>query len=316
MRIHRLTRDQLQFFFDRHTTPVQIVDSGDEVIFETERADNMWIEDETFVFRDREQVMMTKGGPNPVTGPVFVTGAEPGDILAIDFLEVICAPDGSPGYVTTVPGPAGLVAPYSVQDDLQPETMMCRIEGNTVTYPAKHRVVALPLAPMVGTIGVAPIAERRASYWNGQEFHGNTDCPEATTDRTLLVRVNVPGALLSIGDVHAAQGDGEISGCAVECRGEVRVRVRVIHRESAEYGKWPQLESPRWIGSIGCTLTSLGDAAQAAYRDLVFRLESFHGYERMDAYHLVAQVGLLRVCQMTHPHYTCLAMIDRKYLRN
>jgi amidase len=307
----RLTLETTHLFFDRRNPPVGTICPGETITIETERADGMVLTPESPVFRDRQDVL--DQGTNPVTGPIFVEGAEPGDRLAVTVLEVVACPDGTPAYVTYMPGPSALMPPYSLGGDFPSRTIWCPIEDGELRFPLKHRELRLPLDPFIGTIGVAPADERRASYWNGQDFVGNLDCPSLRAGATAVLPVNVPGALLSLGDVHARQGHGEIAGCAVECRGEVTVRVELLKPAEAEFGEWPQVNTAGFLGSVGCVAGSMELSARAALHDLVLRLERFHGFDRLDAYWLLGQCVELEVCQLLCPHQTCLAKIGRRY---
>ncbi len=103
------------------------------------------------------------------------------------------------------------------------------------------------------------------------------DCPDIGEGATVVLPCNVDGALLSIGDIHGAQGDGEITGCALECRGEVKVRVTVLKKEEAKYADWPQVNTDAFIGSIICGgALNLSDQIRAGYVDLVKRMERYN----------------------------------------
>ncbi|MGE5582353.1 MAG: acetamidase/formamidase family protein [Bacillota bacterium] len=309
---YTIKRDQTHFYFDRSNKPVLTVKPGQTVKIETERADNMVLTEENPVFRDRTEVLAK--GANPVTGPIFVEGAKPGDKLSVSILEVTPCPDQSPGYVTLVPGPSGILPPFSLYPEFKPETIWCKVKDGKFSFPLKHKEMHIPVQPFIGTIGTAPAEERIASYWFSQEFLGNVDCPEITTGKTVVMPVNVNGALLSLGDVHVRQGHGEMSGCAVECRGEVVIRIDLLKEKEAKYFEWPQVNGPDYIGSVGCIKHSMEHTVQAALYDLVKRLEKFYGFELIDAYQLVATCVELEIGQFTFPHYSCLAKIKKEFL--
>ncbi len=123
------------------------------------------------------------------------------------------------------------------------------------------------------------------------------------------------GGLLFFGDAHGAQGDGEITGVAVELEAEAELTMRARDREEAGFVALPQLDTAEAIGSLaglhGADLTS---CARAAYTDLVERLHRFHGLSRPDAYQLLGQAGRLRVGNMIDPFYSVLATVERRYL--
>jgi amidase len=307
-----LTRDKVHLYFDKSNEPILWIQPSQTVKVETERADWMVLTEASPVFLNRQEVL--EKGANPVTGPIWVEGAEPGDKLAISILEMIPCADGSLAYVTLVPGPSALMPPFSLRPEFQPETIWCKIENQQLSFPLKHKEIKIPVEPFLGTIGVAPGEERRASYWYGQDFAGNIDCPSVTVGSTTVIPVNVKGALLSLGDMHAKQGHGEVSGCAVECRGDVIIRVDLLKQDEAQYFEWPQVNNQNYIGSVGCIMSSLEHSARAALYDLTKRVETFYGFELIDAYQLVAQCVEFEICQMIYPHYTCLARVNRRYL--
>src|SRR5262249_60504749 len=105
-------------------------------------------------------------------------------------------------------------------------------------------------SPFLGTIGVAPRGERRLSYVQGPDFLGNTDLPLNGIGATIVMRANVPGGLVSFGDAHAVQGDGEISGAAIECQADVTVRLERIAASDSQYVALPQVNTTEFIGSL------------------------------------------------------------------
>jgi amidase len=176
-------------------------------------------------------------------------------------------------------------------------------------------VIEIPASPFLGTIGVAPAGERRLSYLQGAEFLGNTDLPLNGVGATVVMRANVPGGLVSFGDAHAVQGDGEISGAAIECQADVTCRVERIPQAEAQYVALPQVNTPEFIGSIAAfTGVNLGDVVRAAYVDVVQRLVQFHGFELGEAYLLACQTARVRVGQVVDPLYCAAVTIERRYI--
>jgi acetamidase/formamidase len=177
------------------------------------------------------------------------------------------------------------------------------------------RAVALPLRPFLGTVGVAPRRERRLSFSQSPEYLGDVDQPAVRAGATLRLPVHVEGALVAFGDAHGAQGDGEITGVAVELEAEAELTMRARDREAAGFVALPQLDTAEAIGSLaglhGAELTS---CARAAYTDLVERLHRSHGFTRTDAYQLLGQAGRLQVGNMIDPFYSVLATVERRYL--
>jgi amidase len=181
--------------------------------------------------------------------------------------------------------------------------------------PCRGGTVAMALAPFLGTVGVAPRRERRLSFSQSPEYLGDVDQPALGAGATLRLPVNVEGALIAFGDAHGAQGDGEITGVAVELEAEVELTMRARDREEAGYVALPQLDTAEAIGCLaGLHGSDLTSCARAAYTDLVERLHRHHGFTRADAYQLLGQAGRLRVGNMIDPFYSVLATVERRYL--
>jgi len=153
---------------------------------------------------------------NPVSGPVHLDGAEPGDAIRVDVLAIRCGPRGWSGAHAHVGWLAG-------RSDVEPVGFIGEVDGDRVRV---RDGLDLPLRPMLGCIGTAPTVRTPAA---GAGAHGgNLDHPVIGVGAQVLLPVLVPGALLSIGDVHAVQGHGELSGVALEVPAEVAVRVTLL----------------------------------------------------------------------------------------
>ena len=155
---------------------------------------------------------------NPVTGPVFVGGARPGDVLEV---EVLGLSPSNWGWTALIPG-FGLLAdefpdPWLRIWDLDPEGDAARFADG----------IEVPLAPFPGTIGVAPAAPGEHPIVPPDDWGGNLDIKHLTVGTTLYLPVGVEGALFSVGDTHAAQGDGEVCGTAIESRMRIALRFRL-----------------------------------------------------------------------------------------
>jgi amidase len=310
----RLRRDQLHFYFDANEEPPIRVRSGERLVVETEDAHMGSIRSEDDVYQSLAEVFEKLGGANPVTGPIYVEEVEPGDCVALTFEDIVPGAVQGQGYTVLTPGLGGLVSNYTLQPALEPRTVICPIREGKVHFPARHRTIEIPTNPFLGTIGLAPAGERRLSFLQGAEFLGNTDLPLNGIGATVVMRANVPGGLVSFGDAHAVQGDGEISGAAIECQADVTVRIERIAKEDTQYVALPQVNTPDFIGSIaGFTGVHLGDVVRAAYVDIVQRLVQFHGFALDDAYLLACQTAKVRVGQIVDPLYCAAVTIERGY---
>ena len=312
---HTLTRDQYHLFFDPAEPPKIEIEPGDRVLVETEDAHLGTIRDNDTVYASLAEVFEVLGGANPVTGPIYINGVEPGDLIAMTIEDMTPGPVQGQGYTVLTPSLGGLVSDYTLQEPLTPRTVIVPFEGDTAYFPTSKGPIGLPIAPFLGTMGLAPSAERRYSYFQGADFLGNVDLPNLGIGCTIVMRANVPGGLVSVGDAHALQGDGEISGAAVECQSDVTLRFEVIPKEDAQYVALPQFETEDTIGSIaGFGGVHLGDVVRAGYVDMTKRLSTFHGFTVPDAYNLLCLAARVTVGQVVDPLYSATVEIDRKFL--
>jgi amidase len=252
---------------------------------------------------------------NPVTGPFHVEGAEPGDTLALHFAAIEPARDWA--VSSTFPHFGALTSTHSTAT-LQPplEERVWRydvdVAAGVVRYHARRSdlTVELPLAPMHGTVGVAPgAAESRVTIV--PDVHGgNMDTPELRPGVTVYFGVNVPGALFAIGDGHARQGHGEVTGVAVEAAMRTTVVVDVV---KAAQTPWPRLESDGVLMSTG-SVRPLEDAFRVSQHDLVTWAAGLTGLDELDAYQLLGQAGEATVGNVCDPNYTMVAKIAKSYL--
>jgi len=311
----RVPRDEFHLYFDPDEEPRIRVAAGETIIVETEDAHLGTIRDESTVYQSLPEVFEKLGGANPVTGPIYIEGVEPGDIVTMEILDMVPGPVQNQGYTVLTPGLGGLVSDYTLQNALTPRTVIVPIRGDTAYFPAGDREIAIPIAPFLGTIGIAPSGERRLSYFQGLEWLGNVDLPNLGIGTKIHMKANVPGGLVSFGDAHALQGDGEISGAAVECQSDVTVRFDRIPKDKATYVGLSQMETDSTVGSIaGFGGVNLGDVVRAAYVDMVRRLEQFHGFTMEDAYQLLCLTARVTVGQVVDPLYSATVEIDKKYL--
>ncbi|MEV4704505.1 acetamidase/formamidase family protein [Actinoplanes sp. NPDC049316] len=252
---------------------------------------------------------------NPVTGPFYVDGARPGDTLAVHLLSL--TPSSTVGFSSTFPHFGALTGTHTtamLHPALEERVWQYTIDphNSTVRYTARNSeyAVDLPLAPMLGTVGVAPAAgEVRASIACGAHG-GNLDTPLLQAGTTLYLPVNVDGALLALGDGHARQGDGELCGVAVEVPMDVTLAVEVIPGVTTA---WPRLETDTHLMSIGVA-RPLEDAYRAAHADLVGVVSDLTGLDVLDAYQLLSQAGRAHVGNVVDTDYTIAAAIGKDLL--
>ena len=254
---------------------------------------------------------------NPQTGPFYVEGARPGDTLAVHFRSIV--PLGGRGVSTTVPLFGALTATRAtamLHDPLPERTWVYEIDtaAGTVTYDALDSAyqVDLPLDPMHGTVGVAPaLGEVRSSLTPG-DWGGNMDTPEMRAGTTCYLGVNVEGALFSLGDGHARQGEGETCGVAVECAMDTELVLDLV--TGAPPTAWPRMEDDVFIMTTG-SARPLEDAFRIAHAEMVGWVRELTGLSALDAYQLVSQTALTPIANVVDTNYTVVAKLAKAHLR-
>jgi acetamidase/formamidase len=252
---------------------------------------------------------------NPQTGPFFVEGARPGDTLALHFVSI--EPASPFGAATTVPFFGALTSDAStvtLQDPLPELVWMYDIDvaRGVCTYRARRSdlVLEFPLDPMHGTVGVAPASFEARSALVPGAHGGNLDTPELRAGVTAYFGVNVEGALFSLGDGHARQGEGEACGTGVECAMNTVVIVELLRGVATP---WPRLESDTHLMSVGAA-RPLEDAYRVANVDLVDWVAEEYKLDRLDAYQIVAQLATAPIAQVCNPIYTVVAKLPKALL--
>jgi acetamidase/formamidase len=252
---------------------------------------------------------------NLLTGPFYIEGAEPGDTLAIEFLELHV--NGAQGEGEIAPGFGAINSTHytpMLNPDLPRHSWAYAINQQTssATYQAhdSNFSVQIPLHPFLGCVGVAPALGETRSSLVPAEFGGNMDASESSVGNTLFLAVNVPGALLYVGDGHAAMGDGEIGGTAIEVAMHARLSLRVI---KASATAWPRWENKNELMAAGI-YRPLDDSLRIAFTELVHWIHQDYGLSEMDAYELLSKVATIHVAEMVDPNYVVVAKIDKKFL--
>ena len=233
---------------------------------------------------------------NPVTGPIHVDGAKPGDALKIEILSF--KPSGF-GWTANIPG-FGLLA-----DQFKDPALTLWNYDATSLEPAlfgKHGKV--PLKPFAGTIGLAPAQPGLHSVVPPRRVGGNLDIRDLAAGTTLYLPVEVEGALFSIGDTHAAQGDGEVCGTAIESQMDVAVKLDLVKDANLAM---PRFTTPgpvtRHLDADGYEVTTgigsdLMEGARAALSGMIDLLCATRGLSPEDAYMLCSVCGDLRISEI------------------
>ena len=252
---------------------------------------------------------------NPVSGPIAVEGAQPGDTLAVHFVEIVPARDWA--VSTTFPHFGALTTTHSTAMlhpaleervwlyDVDVAAGWCRFNARKSDFS-----VELPLDPMHGTVGVAPAANEVLMSITPAAHGGNMDTPEMRAGVTAYFGVNVEGGMLSIGDGHARQGEGEVCGTAVETAMNTVVVVDLIKGRAPVS---PRMESDDFLMTTGST-RPLEDAYRMSQHDLVGWSAELLDLEELDAYQLVSQTGLSPVGNVVDTNYTMVGKLSKSLL--
>jgi len=225
---------------------------------------------------------------NPATGPIYIEGTKPGDVLRVDLHEVKAH---GPSVMIAVPGVGALG--HLITEE---ETVILDHSGDTVTYKDK---VVVKQKPMLGVIGVAP-AEGTVPNSTPGPHGGNMDCTLITSNTRLYLTVAVEGALFGCGDMHAVMGDGEVVVCGAETPGEVTLTTQVVDIPGLPT---PFIENDEIVAVIASAETT--DEAYKMALDMMHGfLTNVAGIPVNDAAMLMSLVGNLRFCQVVDPLLT------------
>ncbi len=279
----KVTRKHVVYEMSSSNCPAAVVESGEVVVFETYDCYQGQLLPEENTFEDVDRRF-----GNPATGPVYVNGAMPGDMLKISIEKLDLGPIG----ILDIGPTSGALKEYF------PEAIIHRIRvtDNTLNYDGR---LELPTKPMIGVIGNAP-AKGAVSTMTPMDHGGNMDCTMITEGATLYLPVFVEGALLAIGDLHAIMGDGEVANCGLEIEGEATLKLEVIHNMPITF---PVVEKEtHWI--VIASGATLDQASEKAAKQLFRFLTECQNLSKTDAGMLIDMLGNLIVCQIVNPMKT------------
>lgn len=242
---------------------------------------------------------------NPQTGPFHVEGAEPGDTLALHIVDL--TPARSYGASATIPFFGGLTSTdrtATLQEPLPDITWIYQVDTERRTVGFQSRLgdfeVALPLEPMLGTVGVAPPGGEVRSSLVPERFGGNMDAPDVKPGTTVYLGVNVEGALFSIGDGHYRQGEGEACGTAVEGAMHSTIIVELIKGGAPS---WPRLETDYHWMAVGSS-RPMEDSWRIGQLEMVRWFGDLFGLHHLDAYQLLTQTALAPIANAVDANYS------------
>ena len=279
-----IKRETAVYAMSPENAPAARVQSGEMLVFETADCFGGQITkpDDRMGALDWSRI-------NPATGPVFIEGAQPGDTLKVEILRIaLCA------QAAMVEAPGEGITGLAAKEET---TKILPVEGGTVRFNDR---LSLPVRAMIGVIGTAP--ESGSVATGTPDAHGgNMDCKRIGEGATLYLPVNVEGALLAMGDLHAVMGDGEVCVCGAEIAGEVTVRVSVIKGQPLPL---PFLADDHHAMAI-YSAEGLDAAAQGATLRMRDFLTGYAGMAAHEAGMLLSLAGDLRICQAVDPNKTC-----------
>lgn len=257
------------------------------------------------------------GGPFPgEVGPFYVEGAEPGDTLVVEILEVTPNHDLAASQLNPFFGSlASDAKTRMINDPIEPRRYEWRLdrEAMTGTVDLPDSAVGqmtIDLQPMLGRLAVAPAnGEEFGALWPGN-FGGNMDAREVSAGTTVYLPVFNEGTYLYFGDGHARQGEGEVNGTALETSMDVVLRIDLIKQQ---WIQWPRLEDDEHIMVAG-SARPLIDAFRIAHVELIDWLATDYGFARHDAYMLLGQLAESSVANVVDPNYTVVAKFPKRFL--
>jgi acetamidase/formamidase len=285
--------------------PVLTIKPGDHVITSTIDASGV---DSAGVKRAQ--------GPNPETGPFYIEGAEPGDTLIVHLLRLEV--NRATGYSGT------LLAPYTADPAFlraealrEPKTLTWQLDKkmgvarlDSTEFKPGH--LELPLRPMLGCIATAPPGKAAIPTSTPDTFGGNMDYNGMNAGITLMLPVSEPGALFFLGDGHARQGDGEVTGGAIETSLDVEFSVEL--RKGKKIA-WPHLENDDYVMVLGSSRSFI-EALQHANTEMQRWLMTDYGFDERGSSLLMGQGMEFEIANVVDPEFTVAAKIRKRYLKS
>ena len=292
----RIDAQPLCYEFSRHNEPRARIVPGESLLVESEDALSGQIR-KPGDQRDKSKMPFS----NPVAGPIYINGAEPGDALAVRIDEI----QPRDGQCATYTGHPRALAEW-LGDDVPPGAHVCPIRDGLVHWSDD---ITIPYTPMLGCIGTAP-AWGVPSTGPAGPHGGNMDIIETAPGATVVLPVYVPGGFLYLGDAHAAMGHGELSATGLEMTAETTITVNLRKTQNLP---GPRIEAPDEIMTIA-TGAPMEHAVAEAYARLIQWLEADFGWNRWKAYDLLTHVG--RISVGYYGIGTVATKIERKYIQS
>lgn len=286
-----ITKEFVTYELSKDNTPCAFIESGETLCFETfDCFNNQYLPEGA----DLENVVIRLA--NPATGPVYVHGAMPGDMLRIKILDI-------------EPGPVGVVmleADSGSDWGETPKKALRKVPVSDGRAYFSDRIV-IPVEPMIGVIGTAPAGDGISTI-TPMDHGGNMDCTRIKKGAVLYLPVFVEGGLLSMGDFHAVMGDGEVEGCGLEIEGRAVVSVDVV--KGAACVPYPMIETEDCFITIA-SKPDVEHAWRAATKQMCDFMKEKVGVDEVEAGLLLTMTGDLVICQTVNPMKTVRMELPR-----
>jgi amidase len=270
--------DQSVYNFSKDNAPFAYADPGEILLFQT-----MDCFSNTIVKEEDLTLHIDSSTLNPAAGPVYINGAEPGDVLVVDILDIRVADQG---VICTFRGCGPLC------DDMEDRTKVVKI----IDGAANFNGVKFLIDPMIGVIGTAPDGESVGDGFPGSHG-GNLDSKLIKKGARAYFPVRVAGALLQMGDIHATMGDAELCGTGIEIKGEIMVKISIIKNFELN---WPVTETAdHWY--VNACAHELPEASKLASKELQRLICNAYGWDKTDAYLYMSVQSDLEINQACKP---------------
>ncbi|MFC2160470.1 acetamidase/formamidase family protein [Acidobacteriota bacterium] len=258
-----------------------------------------------------------KDGPWPgEVGPIYIEGATSEDTLVIKIMKIRPNIDTGRSGTSTVYGSlTSTTTTPMLHDPVPPKIFIWKIDiqSNTATLDlpdSRMEYIRVELFPMLGRLATAPPGDQAIPGGVPYNFGGNMDTTEAKEGAIVYLPIFHEGAYFYYGDVHALQGDGEITGSGIETSADITLQIDLIKNHKIV---WPRIENENFVMVAG-SIRPLIDAFRIAHVEMVKWLESDYGFDRWEALQLLSQLGSAQVANVVDPNYTVVARFPKKYL--
>lgn len=302
-RTHRFEPDRYHNTFSFAHEPVLRIRPGDRVVTRTIDARG-----------DDHTGARVASGPNPQTGPFYVEGAQPGDMLVVRLEKI--QPNRETAWSSSVLAPYAADPAYLRHEaERRQQIVIWNVDrtlglASLISSQIRPGKIQVPLRPMLGCVGVAPPRREAVSTSTPGEFGGNMDFNQTVAGVRLMLPVFEPGALLFIGDGHARQGDGEVVGNALEISMDVEFSVDLVKNKPV---RWPRMETTEAILVLGSARPLL-QALQHATTELQRWLIQDYGFDERGASLLMGHALEYEIANVVDPHFTVVARLNKSFL--